>query len=106
VMRTIPCGREMMSIIFDISPAEKPISSSGMSRDGVEDPDDHFSRNGRDRGDPQVEVAPPHADADRPSCGSRFSAMSILAMILIRDTTAPWTHFGRSIVLRRSPSTR
>ena len=32
---------------------------------GVEDPDDHFlTIIGRDRGDPQVEAAPPHADAD------------------------------------------
>src|SRR3990172_190064 len=36
----------------------------------------------------------------RPSCGRRFSAMSIFAMILIREMTAPCTHFGGSLLDR------
>ena len=42
----------------------------------------------------------------RPSCGSRFSAMSMPAMIFMRATSPSWTHLGRSITSLRMPSRR
>src|ERR1017187_9649887 len=42
----------------------------------------------------------------RPSCGSRFSAMSMPAMIFSRAISPSWTHLGRSITSFSSPSRR
>ncbi len=42
----------------------------------------------------------------RPSCGRRFSAMSMPPMIFMRATNPSWTHFGRSITSFNNPSRR
>ena len=48
----------------------------------------------------------PSFSAMRPSCGRRFSAMSRLAMILRRDTSAACSARGGSMTSRSTPSTR
>ncbi len=42
----------------------------------------------------------------RPSCGRRFSEMSIFAMILMREVIASFRRSGGFIMLYRMPSIR
>ena len=55
----------------------------------------------------RVSIAWPSTVSDtRPSCGTRFSAMSRLAMIFTRETVPAIMRFGICVVSRSTPSTR
>ena len=55
----------------------------------------------------RMSIAWPSTRSDtRPSCGSRRSAMSRSAMILMRETTPAFIRFGICVVSLRTPSMR
>ena len=66
-----------------------------------------FSPNNVGRDETRKSIALlPNLSFMRPSCGTRFSAMSSLLMTLMRDASLSLMAIGGCVISRNSPSTR
>ena len=68
--------------------------------------DGRLAADQRQRGDAQVDPAAVDVEQTRPSCGTRRSAMSRSAMILMREITPATRRRGMRVFSLRTPSMR
>ena len=90
-------------LVSDMPSKSSPMSACDLSRMRITIP----SPSTRGIVTTRVSIAWPSTVSDtRPSCGTRFSAMSRLAMIFTRETVPAIMRFGIWVVSRSTPSTR
>ena len=105
VTSTIPHGRSMASLNLASDSGSKPslvMSSINLSRSSSRRTIFSPNRVGRQETRKSISLfCPPSLKRIlmRPSCGSRFSAMSSFAMILTRDTMASRNFIGGAMML-------